>query len=154
MAGEQLTAFFGELVKFFTEQQVQQFIILTGIFSHEQHAIGTTKFMYLANGKYQEQNKLQLENNQWINWGDNNGLIHGGGFALQLYKRIGEAIPSCIFFKYTAEGDNRSDAVEIIQQLNILLNNVLPSSENGGQKLTVPISWKAMFGNDPTEQLY
>lgn len=154
VAGDRLLAFFDDLIAFLTEQQVQQFIILTGMFSHEQHAIGTTKFLYLANDRYDKQNASQLENSQWIKWNENSRIIHGGGFALKLYKRIGETIPSCICFKYTAEGDNRSDAIEIIQHLNVLLNNVLPRSDNGGFKLTVPISWKAMFGNDPTEQLY
>lgn len=154
VAGERLMAFFDELVTFLTEQQVQQFIILTGMFSHEQHAIESTKFMYLANERYEKQNATQFENSQWVKWDENSRIIHGGGFALKLYKRIGDTIPSCICFKYTAEGDNRSDAIEIIQHLNGLLNNVLPKSDNGGFKLTVPISWKAMFGNDPTEQLY
>lgn len=125
------------------------------MFSHEQHAIGTSKFLYLANDQYQEQHKAQLENSQWVKWSETNKIIHGGGFAMKLYKQIGESIPSCIFFKYTAEGDNRSDAVEIVQQVNVLLEGVLNSSDNGGSfKLTVPISWQAMFGNDPTEQLY
>lgn len=155
VTGERLVAFFNELITFLKEQQVKRFVILTGIFSHEQHNIGTTKFMYLANDQYQEQHKAQLENSQWIKWSDTNRPIHGGGFALKLYKQIGESMPSCIFFKYTAEGDNRSDAVEIVQQVNVLLGGVLSSSDNGGSlKLTVPVSWKAMFGNDPTEQLY
>lgn len=153
VAGNRLVAFFNDLIAFLKEQQVKQIVILTGMFSHEQHAIGTSKFLYLANDQYQEQHKTQLENSQWVKWSGN--IIHGGGFAMKLYKQIGESIPSCIFFKYTAEGDNRSDAVEIVQQVNVLLGGVLNSSDNGGSfKLTVPISWKAMFGNDPTEQLY
>lgn len=155
VAGERLVAFFNDLIAFLKEQQVKQFVILTGMFSHEQHAIGTTKFMYLANDQYEEQHKTQLENSPWVKWSETNNIIHGGGFAMKLYKQIGESIPSCIFFKYTAEGDNRSDAVEIVQQVNVLLEGVLNTSDNGGSfKLTVPISWKAMFGNDPTEQLY
>lgn len=154
VAGPRLIEFFDELIAFLKEQQVLQFIILTGMFSHEQHLIESAKFMYLANELYQEQQKVQLENSQWLKW-DNAKLIHGGGFAIKLFKHIGDSIPSCVFFKYTAEGDNRNDAVEIIQQLNLLLNKVLQASNNGDTyKLTVPISWKALFGNDPSEQLY
>lgn len=155
VTGDRLVAFFNDLIAFLNEQQVNQIVILTGMFSHEQHAIGTSKFLYLANEKYQEQHKTQLENSQWVKWSETNNIIYGGGFAMKLYKQISESIPSCIFFKYTAEGDNRSDAVEIVQQVNVLLERVLNSSDNGGSfRLTVPISWQAMFGNDPTEQLY
>lgn len=155
VTGDRLVAFFNDLIAFLNEQQVNQIVILTGMFSHEQHAIGTSKFLYLANEQYQEQHKTQLENSQWVKWSETNNIIYGGGFAMKLYKQISESIPSCIFFKYTAEGDNRSDAVEIVQQVNVLLERVLNSSDNGGSfRLTVPISWQAMFGNDPTEQLY
>lgn len=155
VTGDRLVAFFNDLIAFLNEQQVNQIVILTGMFSHEQHAIGTSKFLYLANEQYQEQYKTQLENSQWVKWSETNNIIYGGGFAMKLYKQISESIPSCIFFKYTAEGDNRSDAVEIVQQVNVLLERVLNSSDNGGSfRLTVPISWQAMFGNDPTEQLY
>lgn len=152
--GERLTAFFDELKAFLTEQQVQQLIILTGMFSHEQHSIGTTKFMYLANDQYQEQHKSKLESNDWLKWSENNKSIDGGGFAMKLYKCIGQTIPSCIFFKYTAEGDNRSDAVEVVAQLNLLIDDLLQKAGGDKINLTVPVSWKAMFGNDPTEQIY
>lgn len=155
VAGERLVAFFNDLIAFLKEQQAKRIVILTGMFSHEQHAIGTSKFMYLTNDQYQTQYKAQLENSQWVKWSESNRIIHGGGFAMKLYQQIGESIPCCVFFKYTAEGDNRSDAVEIVQQVNVLLEGVLNSLDNGGSfKLTVPISWQAMFGNDPSEQLY
>lgn len=155
VTGQRLIAFFDELVAFLKEQQMQQFIILTGMFSHEQHLIESTKFMYLANEQYLKQQHDQLANGEWHKW-DSNKVIHGGGFALKLFKHIANSIPSCVFFKYTAEGDNRNDAVEMIQQVNLLLKEVLQRSSDNGDtyKLTVPISWKAMFGNDPTEQLY
>ncbi|XP_031621256.1 proteasome assembly chaperone 2 [Contarinia nasturtii] len=155
VAGKCLTAFFGELIELLKDQQVQQIVILTGMFSHEQHAIGTTKFMYLANNQCQKECKAQLENGSWIKWDENNKIIHGGGFALKLYKQIGESVSSCIFFKYTAEGDNRNDAAEMVYHLNSLLGGILAqSSDQGGFKLVSPCSWNAMFGNDPTEQLY
>lgn len=153
---ERLTAFFNDLIIFLQEQQVQQFIILTGMFAHEQHTIGTTKFMYLANERYQKQHNEKLENNKlWLKWNENNKFIHGGGFALKLFKQIDESLSSCIFFKYTTDGDNRSDAIEIVQQVNLLLGGDILHSSDGEKsfKLTMPVSWKAMFGNDPTEQL-
>lgn len=155
VTGDRLIAFFDELKSFLTEQQVQQFIILTGMFSHEQHTIGTTKFMYLADDRYFELNKLKLESNDWIKWNEINQTIDGGGFAMKLYKHLSQFIPSCIFFKFTAEGDNRSDAVEIVAQLNLLIDDLLQKPGSSDKcNLTVPVSWKAMFGNDPTEQIY
>lgn len=152
---------------------MHQFIILTGMFSHEQHSIGASKFMYLANERFAEQNQSTFERcNDWLKWSDENDtkVIHGGGFALKLYKRIRSAsasssssIPCCIFFKYTAEGDNRNDATEIVTQLNRLIDGMLQVSKDDRSsgshshqkiKLTIPISWKSMFGNDPSEQLY
>lgn len=177
ITGTRLTDFFNEFFEFLTEQQVQQLIILTGMFSHEQHSIGASKFMYLANERFAKQNDATFERcNDWLKWSDENGakVIHGGGFALKMYKRISAAssdsespslsIPCCIFFKYTAEGDNRNDATEIVTQLNRLIDGMLQVSRddrNSGSsyshqkiKLTIPISWKSMFGNDPSEQLY
>lgn len=140
---------------FLDEQQVKQFIILTGMFSHEQHSIGTTKFLYVADERYQEQQKSTLEHNDWVNWSDSNKTIHGGGFAQKLFKFVSQSVPSCIFFKYIAEGDNRADAVEIVAQLNLLIDGLLQQSDGSDKiKLIIPVSWKAMFGNDPTEQLY
>lgn len=110
--------------------------------------------MYLANDQYQEQHKSKLESNDWLKWSENNKSIDGGGFAMKLYKCIGQTIPSCIFFKYTAEGDNRSDAVEVVAQLNLLIDDLLQKAGGDKINLTVPVSWKAMFGNDPTEQIY
>lgn len=173
VTGARLTAFFNELFEFLTDQQVQQFIILTGMFSHEQHSIGASKFMYLTNERFIEQNHATFERcNDWLKWSDENGtkVIHGGGFALKLYKRMNAtslespSIPCCIFFKYTAEGDNRNDATEIVTQLNRLIDGMLQVSKDDRSsgsshshqkiKLTIPISWKSMFGNDPSEQLY
>lgn len=152
VTGPQLIDFFDELIAFLKEQKVLQIVILTGMFSHEQHLIESSKFMYLANEQYLEQQKTQLTNSDWHKWESGN-IIHGGGYALKLFKHIGDSLPSCVFFKYTAEGDNRTDAVEIVQQLNRLLGNVLQGT-NDSYKLIVPISWNAMFGNNPTEQLY
>lgn len=171
VTGTRLTAFFNELLEFLRDQQAQQFIILTGMFSHEQHSIGASKFMYLANDRFAEQYKSTFERcNDWLKWNDENGtkVIHGGGFALKLYKCMSSsqpaAIPCCIFFKYTAEGDNRNDATEIVTQLNRLIDGLLHVSpdDRGSSgshshqkiKLTIPPSWKSMFGNDPSEQLY
>lgn len=43
-------------------------------------------------------------------------VIHGGGFALKLFKYISDKNNKFSFFKYT-KGDNRNDAIETVQRL-------------------------------------
>lgn len=156
VSDSRLNKFFDELKSFLDEQKVHELIIVTGSFSHEQHSIGASKFMYLANEQFQQLHKSQLDKGTWREWKQTeNSLIHGGGFALKLFKHLETTTPTCVFFKYIAEGDNRNDAVEILQELNTLKDGLLKRGENDqNYRLTVPVSWQAMFGNDPTEQLY
>lgn len=110
--------------------------------------------MYIANEQYQQQHKSELEKSNWVKR-DEDITIHGGGFAMKLYKQTKDVIPSCMFVKYTAEGDNRIDAVEIVQQLDVYFNNALLEAENNDKiKLIFPISWKALYGNDPPQGIY
>lgn len=154
ITGVKLNAFFDDVISFLEEQNVQRFVILTGSFAHEQHHIGASKYVYLPNERFKNEIKLDSGTENWIEWDQTKNLIHGGGFAMKFFKRINQTIPSCIFFKYISEGDNRSDAVDIIQQLNVLIKGLFTSDENGQSQLKIPVSWKAMFGNEPTEQIY
>lgn len=153
VTGDRLNAFFDELKLFLIEQQVQQLIILSGMFSHEQHTIGTTKFMYLADDQFDDRNKTKFDSIDWIKWNENNRTIDGGGFAMKLYQYVSQTIPSCIFIKYIAEGDNRRDAFEIVFQLNALIDGLVQTSDDISP-IHIPVSWNAMYGNNPTEQIY
>lgn len=155
VSDNRINSFFDDLKVFLREQQITKLIIVTGSFSHEQHSIGTPKFMYLANEQFKTLCKTELGSDRWCEWVQNsNNVIHGGGFALKLYKSLAADVPVCVFFKYISEGDNRNDAVDILQELNALQTGLLKSKENENLRLIVPVSWKAMFGNDPIEQLY
>lgn len=154
VAGNKLYAFFDDVIAFLKEQRVRQFVILTGSFAHEQHHIGTSKFVYLPNEKFKNNIKLNSGTKNWIEWDQTKDLIHGGGFAMKFFKKINGTIPTCIFFKYISEGDNRSDAVDITQHLHALVEGLFTCDEIGQIQLNIPVSWKAMFGNEPTEQLY
>lgn len=151
--GEPLKTFFADLIEFLQYQQINDLVILTGSFAHEQHSIGQTKFMYLCDEQFRTQYQQQLQHNGWIEWERTNNVIHGGGFALKLYKQINGTLPSCILFKYISEGDNRCDAVDLVKQAGTLMGGLSPLCDQDA-KIVVPISWKAMFGNDPTEALY
>lgn len=149
---DQMQSFFNELIDFLLEQKISNFMVLTSSFAHEQHNIDATKFMYTANDTFKAQFTPKLENSEWNEFNATNNIVHGGGFGLKLWREVNnKAIPACLLFKYVAEGDNRSDAIRFVEQLNELQSNTWFAD---GVRLTMPISWKALFGNDPTEHLY
>lgn len=149
---DQLGAFFDEFKTFLQTQNISNVIILASSYAHEQHSIDATKFMYLANEQFKTTHKQQLSLTNWKEWDADNRIIHGGGFAMKLWQQVvGIDVASCLLFKYVSEGDNRADAIQLVEQLNKLESNRLLA---GGKPLHAPVSWKALFGNDPTEQLY
>lgn len=154
MNGPSLTAFFADLIEFLQRQQIKDLLILTGSFAHEQHSIGAPKFVYLCDEQFRAQHTVPLTNNGWLEWERTNNVIHGGGFALKLFKQIDGALPSCVLFKYISEGDNRYDAVDLMKQSSRLIAGLASRVGDDGQgvEIRVPVSWKAMFGNDPSER--
>lgn len=145
-----MQTFFDELLAFLQTQQIANIILLTSSFAHEQHTIESTKFMYLANATFKIAFKEHFASTEWNEY--NASIIHGGGFAMRLWQRVLEKDFSvCLLFKYVSEGDNRPDAIQFIEQLDALQANHLLANDT---RLKMPISWKALYGNNPTEQLY
>lgn len=143
-------AFFDELLQFLHTQRIGNLLILTSSFAHEQHTIESTKFMYLANDSFKTAFSQYFASTEWNEY--NASIIHGGGFAMKLWQRVLEKKFSvCLLFKYVSEGDNRADAVQFVEQLDALQANGLLGNDT---RLKMPISWKALYGNAPTEQLY
>lgn len=151
---DQMQSFFDNLIDYLQSQSVANVILLTSSYAHEQHNINASKFFYVGNEKFKANfaENLTNEDANWSEYAD--PVIHGGGFATQFYKRIIEKLTiSCgVIFKYVSEGDNRSDASRYFEQLNGILSNGQWLSD--GTRITMPISWKAVFGNDPTAQIY
>lgn len=135
-----------------------ELIVLTSSFAHEQHAINTVKFLHVASDGFKDRHKDSLADVQrWSEWPRQQGeVIHGGGFALKLWQAIEQRqlLPVCVFFKYVSEGDNRSDAVQMLDRLDQLLKGQILAGKSEALSIKVPVSWKAVFGNDPTQQLY
>lgn len=147
---DQMQNFFDELLQFLQTQRIGNLVILTSSFAHEQHTIESTKFMYLANESFKTAFKQHFASTEWNEY--NASIIHGGGFAMKLYERVLEkGFSTGLLFKYVSEGDNRADAIQFVEQLDVLHANQLLGSDT---RLKMPISWKALFGNNPTEQLY
>lgn len=148
-----MTSFFTELIDFLTKHEISKLVLLTSSYAHEQHLIEAPKFVYLANDAFKATHTDQLSASGWIEWTDPNKTIFGGGYALKLWQTANEKqIATCILFQYVSEGDNRPEAVQLCEQLDQMLSGELLTK--AGRRLVVPISWKALFGNDPTEQLY
>lgn len=159
LAPAQLDSFFDELSQFLLAQRVSELIVLTSSFAHEQHAIEAPKFLYLSSAAFRQRYaSLLSDNGRWAEWQRQDGqVIHGGGFALKLWQYVEQRqLPVCVLFKYVSEGDNRNDAMQLIDRLDQLLSGriLLAGNDEGLMGVKVPVSWKALYGNEPTEQLY
>lgn len=149
-----MQSFFSEFNDFLLEQKISSLMILTSSYAHEQHNIDATKSNFAANDSFKASYAAKLESSDWKEFNTSSSVVHGGGFGLKLWRQaVDKSIPACLLFKYVSEGDNRSDAIRFVEQLNELQSNAWFES---GVRLTMPVSWKALFGNDPdrTEQLY
>lgn len=117
------------------------------------------KFVHLPSEGFRAKHRVALDDNlAWTEWEQPNGgaPIHGGGFALKMWNHFKQRkFPVCLLFKYVSEGDNRTDAVHVLDQLDRLVDGRILGDKNGPE-VKMPVSWKALFGNDPdpTEQLY
>lgn len=114
------------------------------------------KFVHLPSEGFRVKHREALADNlAWTEWEQQNGgPIHGGGFALKMWNHFEQRqFPVCLLFKYVSEGDNRTDAVQVLDRLDRLIDGRILGDKDGPQ-VKMPVSWKALFGNDPTEQLY
>lgn len=152
-----LDSFFTFLLKdVLQKHQIAELIILTSSFAHEQHAIDEIKFRHVVNDNFRLRHAETLANvDLSIEWRRDAGqVIHGGGFALQLWQAaVQHQLPVCLFFKFVSEGDNCPDAVQVLGNLDQLLNGQI-LCKKGLPSVKAPVSWEALYGNNPTEQLY
>lgn len=154
-----LQSFFEAFEQFLLAQQVSELVILTSSFAHEQHRIEESKFSYLANDAFRQRTKALsvADDSRWSEWQRDEGqLIHGSGFALKLWQHLETKLPVCLLFKYISEGDNRIDAIQLLDRLDQLLSGKIlkNASDDGLLAVKEPVSWKALYGNEPSEQLY
>lgn len=147
-----MTQFFEKLTEFIKLEKLARFVILTGSYVHEKHLVGTNPFEYKGNSLAKEYFGEKL---QKVNLAEFTGnVIHGGGYADRLFKFCdGKGISTLVLFKYVSEGDNSSDAKQLLGYLNVLLD-VFPCNEKSEIQLTIPISWKYLFGNKAPLNVY
>ena len=87
-------------------------IILSSLFAYNMHNVTAPRFLYNAN-------KLHLKHPMLNDEVD----IAGCGYAIKLYDSIlqqSEEVNLVALLKYCSEGDNRLDAIEMLEQLNEL----------------------------------
>ncbi|GAB0086109.1 Proteasome assembly chaperone 2 [Sergentomyia squamirostris] len=146
--------FFANLMEFIEKEKFKEVIILSSCYAHEKHTIQESPFVYRTTN---ENHKDKLDSLKWQSYSATDASfphILGGGFASQLFRNFEERnIPSMILFKYVSEGDNAPDAREMVIKLNEFLE-FLPKKEDGSVRLTIPPSWKFLFGNCPPQSMF
>lgn len=147
-----ISDFHNELVKII--KTASRVIILSGSFGFEKRTIESCPYEYKASETFKEAHQEQLKSVKWKEF--QGETIFGGGNALQLHRVLDESrVPVMVLFRYLLEGDNSTDANLIMKELSVLCDGFLGFATNkGGIELTVPISWKLLFGNDIPELIF
>lgn len=106
---------------------------------------------FMQNEKFKKENTHPLEQDWKLREDEN---IFGKGFSLRLFKKVTENNISCVnFIIYVNEGDNTIDSEIFLRHINNFLK-ILPVSDDGKLKLEFPCSWKYLFGNESTVDVY
>lgn len=138
--------FFDKLVEFVRAEQVKDVILLTSCYGYEKHSVQGNDFAYKANKKRDLSGVQGLDECSM-------GKILGGGFALKMFEVFTVAdIDTLLLYKYVSEGDNIPDAVQLLLKLNEIRKVLDTTKEKPG--LTLPVSWKYLFGNRPPTEIY
>lgn len=139
-------SFLRELKTALSSMKVQRVVILTTCFAHEMHNIRSGMFRYVTNQGNEEKLK-ELEVAEMETVFNGRYLIHGSGFAVKLYEILREDFGCTIIVKYTSEGDNRPDAVAMLELLKKLY-------ALDYERIVLPSSWNFVFGNPPPVSMY
>ncbi|XP_055859216.1 proteasome assembly chaperone 2 [Episyrphus balteatus] len=151
LISKHLDDFHTNLVNLF--QKCSRVIILTSSFGYEKHTIEASPFEYIANNVFKQNHADRLGELKWTEFSGE--VVHGGGNAVKLYKALDASnVPALLLFKYVLEGDNSMDASQLVKQLDELMEQELKISTVNGLKLTVPVSWKLLYGNEVGDLIF
>lgn len=152
LVASHLDDFLQQLGKFFVEKKVGKVLILSSSHAYEKHTVETTPFEFLANEQFRNSYGTDITKQAWLEF--KGSVIHGGGNAQKLLNMCTEnEIPAFVLFKYVSEGDNSPDARQLIVELNRIYK-MFDTESDGNIKLTVPISWNYLFGNESPEMIF
>jgi proteasome assembly chaperone 2 len=143
--------FFQDFLNFTKRESIHRIVLLTSCFSYEQKShIGSNLCEYMQNDKFKSENQFDLSTDWMLREDDN---IFGKGFSLKLFKTLNEV--SCVnFIIYVNEGDNSTDAEIFLKRINKFLQLFPTDQKSGRLSITFPQSWKYLFGQENTVDVY
>lgn len=142
-----LNAYIAEVLQFIRAEKLIELIILTSSYSHEQHFIEKTPFEFLANDFIKEK--------QFSGFAEaTTPEIPGCGYAKLLFDQATASnIPAVILFKFSSEGNNFFDGIQLCSNVNKYLK-VISTSADGTAAIKTPVSWKHQFGCGVNPEIY
>lgn len=136
--------FFNKLKTSLLNLKFSNVIILTSMFAHELHNINSSHFRYITN----DDNKVEALRSLKVMPMETEPIC---GFGCKLYEILSTDLKCTLLIKYTSEGDNRPDAM---QMLSILYGIVIEFQDSFVKQVTFPKSWEFVFGNPPPIGIY
>jgi len=138
-------------------------VILTSSHSHERidSQLAGSQLRYLVSQNIKPAMISTKDNLYWIELEKRNTddeiFLPGAGFAKLLYMKCCQAnVDSALLVKFSSEGDNTMDGQELMvylsRWLQLVTDKSLPSVID--TKLTLPPSWKLLFGNRVDQLLF
>lgn len=134
--------FFKSLENEIVDLKFSNIIILASTFDYELHNLQNSRFHYVSNidDKFDHLNVLPMPLNEVGKY-----AAIGSGFAMKLFDLLQTTLKCTLFVKYVSEGDNRPDAVSMLN----LIRRFLTILNDSHFTIKYPISWNYVFGNPP-----
>ncbi|XP_018564707.1 proteasome assembly chaperone 2 [Anoplophora glabripennis] len=140
--------FFNDLRGLVQHLNFKHTFILSSAFDYELHNVLSEKFYFVSTS---ENNEVMEINHIKPLQPALNGkyCLNGGGFAVKLFQTLQQTLSCTLLIKYVSEGDNRPDAVMMLQRLFAVLGTAeIP------QRIKCPSSWQFVFGGPPPLGIY
>ncbi|KAI4497269.1 hypothetical protein M0802_007753 [Mischocyttarus mexicanus] len=161
-----LNNFYHSLLQFIIGNKISKVIILTSSYAYEKPDVQSnfTELRYIASPSIlTADNKQIFDDSKWlqyeskdISYSSDQPIAHirGGGFASNLFHfLLNNDVPCIILFKFCSEGDNIPDALNLLNYLNQWIK-LLKMNSSGSLDVKYPPSWKYLFGNVPSSEMY
>ncbi|KAL3284395.1 hypothetical protein HHI36_018557 [Cryptolaemus montrouzieri] len=144
-----VTKFFDDLKTEILEHKIANIIILSSGYDYELHLIDRGKYFYIDS----QGTKKELEQNGVIPIEPDNGkyTVHGGGYSVTLFEFLKGVCHCTLLVKYVSEGDNRPDAISVMQVLYKFIEGLKNASIDN---VIYPYSWAYVFGGPPPIGMY
>lgn len=133
--------FFKEFKTFILKNEFEKVLILTSAFAH---LLNDPKLIYRCLSNDEELfDTLKALDFRFYEETRNGHIAEGSGFSVKFYETLNDSVKSTLLVNYVSEGDNRHDAVDMLNKLRRLINSL----RNIDMDLKYPQSWNFVFGN-------